>query len=265
MEWLLVLGIAAPAYVLVRQLNLRRREARVAARMPVIRRSASGLDLTALAMPSCPGFDEHLAVIHGLLPLPTVAKLQRAGLAEEGIERSLIPGHKKGGTVGHDALYDAAPEIIAFYRSPELRGLLSAVVGEELVPTPIHDQSSCSLLVYARAGDRIGWHYDHNFYRGRHFTVLLSLENRRLHGEGLSSATLEAALGGGVRTVATPPNTLVVFEGDRVRHRVTPLGADERRVLLSMTFCTDPRADWLRDMARRAKDIAYYGPRALWA
>jgi hypothetical protein len=37
----------------------------------------------------------------------------------------------------------------------------------------------------------------------------------------------------------------------------------DERILLSMTFCTDPRTDALRDLARRVKDTAYYGVRAL--
>jgi hypothetical protein len=30
-----------------------------------------------------------------------------------------------------------------------------------------------------------------------------------------------------------------------------------------MTFCTDPRIHPLKELARRIKDTAYYGPRAL--
>jgi hypothetical protein len=31
-----------------------------------------------------------------------------------------------------------------------------------------------------------------------------------------------------------------------------------------MTYCTDPRATWWQGMARRFKDMAYFGVRALW-
>jgi hypothetical protein len=33
--------------------------------------------------------------------------------------------------------------------------------------------------------------------------------------------------------------------------------------MLSMTFCTDPRIHPVKELARRVKDTAYYGPRAL--
>ena len=35
-------------------------------------------------------------------------------------------------------------------------------------------------------------------------------------------------------------------------------------VILSMTFCTDPRTSPLKGTPRRVKDTAYYGVRALW-
>jgi hypothetical protein len=64
--------------------------------------------------------------------------------------------------------------------------------------------------------------------------------------------------------VRTPPNTLVVFEGARVLHKVTPILSGEKRVILSMTYCTDPRASLLQGIVRRVKDIAFFGIRSLW-
>ena len=64
--------------------------------------------------------------------------------------------------------------------------------------------------------------------------------------------------------MATPPNLLVVFEGAHVLHKATPIADGERRVVLSMTFCTDPRSSALQGVARRIKDTAFFGLRALW-
>jgi hypothetical protein len=113
-----------------------------------------------------------------------------------------------------------------------------------------------------RPSDHIGWHFDHNFYRGRHFTVLLPVESQG-SASGLSHATLMFK-DGGERVIATPPNTLIVFEGARVLHKVTPIRDGERRVVISMTYCTDPRNARWQGLARRVKDVAFFGPRALW-
>jgi hypothetical protein len=75
---------------------------------------------------------------------------------------------------------------------------------------------------------------------------------------------LTARLAGREVAINTEPNSLVLFEGARVRHKVTPLRHGERRVVLSMTCCTDGRARLWQGIARRFKDTAYYGPRALW-
>ena len=107
-------------------------------------------------------------------------------------------------------------------------------------------------------------HYDHNFYHGRHFTVLLSLVNRHLTEDRLSSAQLLIRRERREIIVPTPPNTLIVFEGARVFHKVTRLEANERRIVLSMTFCTRPQASVVKGVLRRCKDVAYFGVRALW-
>jgi hypothetical protein len=93
--------------------------------------------------------------------------------------------------------------------------------------------------------------------------VLLSLVNRG-QGGGLSACRLERQLDGREIAIDLPENTLVVFEGAKVRHRATPTAAGDLRIVLSMTFCTDPAIGRVREFARRIKDTAFYGIRALW-
>jgi hypothetical protein len=120
------------------------------------------------------------------------------------------------------------------------------------------------VLYYTEAGDHINWHFDHNFYKGRHFTVLLSLVNKSAGGKLSTSRLLWKDATGQVVPVDTAENTIVVFEGARVLHRVSPTDPGDVRVILSMTFCTDPRIGWFKETLRRFKDTAYYGVRALW-
>ncbi|MCB1643799.1 MAG: 2OG-Fe(II) oxygenase [Pseudomonadales bacterium] len=192
-------------------------------------------------------------------------RLRTACLGAGDMERSYFPAHKAGGTVSYEALFHEAPEAVAFYHSELLKSTISNIVGEPVTQTPIHDQSSCSLLLYTKPGDHIGWHYDYNFYRGRHFTVLYVLENRGSGADHLSHCQLQVRRNGEISAVPTPPNSLIVFEGREVMHRVTRLQPDEYRVLLSMTFTTNPSNYLWQGVMRRCKDVAYYGVRALWS
>ncbi len=181
------------------------------------------------------------------------------------VERSHVPLHKKGGTVAYGTLCRQAPGLVAFYHDAGLQDAVSRRVGCAVRPTPLHDQNSLSLLVYDRPGDRIGWHHDHNFYRGRHFTLLVPLVNRGSAAQGLSHACLLVREAGRPdRVLGTGANQAVLFEGAKVLHRVSPILTGERRVILSMTFCADSHATRLQALSRRIKDIAYFGLRALW-
>lgn len=187
--------------------------------------------------------------------------------AEENIPRmtpSFIPTHKKGRTLSYEAIHRYAPSCLSFYHSPQVQEWVSSVVGMPIVPTPDGDQSSLSVLCYHEKGDHINWHYDHNFYLGRHFTVLLSLANEAAAGGLSQSKLMRRRAGGEEQTFETSPNTLVVFEGARVLHRASPTAEGDLRIMLSMTYCADPRTNWLKEFARRIKDTAFYGIRALW-
>ena len=175
-----------------------------------------------------------------------------------------MPAHKKGGTVAYETLIKHAPDLVALYHAPAFQGAISRIIGLYVRPTPINDQSSLSVLFYNKPGDHIGWHYDHNFYRGHHFTVLLPLINEGFADDGLSHARLDARVGGKEVVIKTAPNTLIVFEGAAVQHKVSPIRNGERRLVVSMTYCTDPTASPWQGAARRLKDTAFFGVRALW-
>ena len=169
--------------------------------------------------------------------------------------------HKQGATIGRDKL--EGTKTLDFYRSPELADTLRAIIGSSVTPTPAHDLNSCSILIYEKPGDRIGWHYDHNFYKGRHFTVLLPLVNTG-RNRGLSHAEFHVMIEGKEAIFPSPPGCLIVFEGAKVLHQATPIKEGERRLVVSMTFATDIRAPFWKTWARRIKDVFYYGPSALW-
>ena len=211
-------------------------------------------------------FEDYIVVLPNLLPVELQSEvsdsLDRDVSSNPTVQRSYIPLHKAGGTLSYADLFEFAPIAVALYQSTLMKELVSSVVGEAVTTTPLWDQSSCSLLCYTQPGDRIGWHYDYNFYRGRHFTVLYVIDN--LGPNGLSSATLQTRSGGQVKAVPTPKNSLVVFEGSQVFHRVTPLADSERRLILSMTYTTDPSNSLVQGVLRRFKDVAYYGASALW-
>jgi hypothetical protein len=209
-------------------------------------------------------FAKHLAVLDNVLPPDDFARLVDEVEKLVETERSYLPAHKKGGTVAYETLEHKAPPLVSLYRSHSLRKLVSDIVKLRIEPTPLHDQSSCSILFYEKPGDHIGWHYDHNFYKGRHFTVLIPVINRGREPNGLSQARLMVRQNGYERVIPTPPNAMIVFEGATVRHKVTPIGEGEKRVIWSMTYCTDPRNSAFQGIARMLKDTAFFGLRALW-
>ncbi len=219
---------------------------------------------TDLLLHPAPSFANRIAAVPDFLGAEQFANLQREVEALSGAERSYVPSHKKGATIAYETLIEHAPGVTAFYHSEAMAATISRITGVAVRPTPLHDQNSLSILVYERPGDHIGWHYDHNFYRGRHFTVLLPVVNRGNAADGHSHARLKAMIGDAEAELQTPPNTLIVFEGARILHRATPLAAGERRVLISMTYCGDGRANFAQAVARRLKDTAFFGVRALW-
>jgi hypothetical protein len=211
-------------------------------------------------------FEEHLiARVENFLDEASLERLRAESKESDSkMVRSYIPGHKKGATLSYERIHHTAPHCLAFYHSPEVQRFVSRVVGEKLGPTADHDQSSLSILCYDQEADHINWHFDHNFYKGRHFTVLLSLINRASAGGNSACHLLYKNDKGEEVTVDTSENVLVVFEGAKVLHKASKTADGDLRMMLSMTFATTPSIGWFKDTIRRFKDTAYYGLRVIW-
>jgi hypothetical protein len=183
---------------------------------------------------------------------------------EPGLNRNYIPRHKKGGSVSHYAIADEGPALLALYRSERFRRFLGGLVRADLKLCPDEDPHACALYFYTEPGDHMGYHYDTSYYRGVRYTVLFGLVQDsssrlqcRLHTRQPGRAPIGLA-------VATEPGSLVIFNGDKVYHGVSPSQEGERRVVYTMEYVTSQEMGRLQRLFSKLKDaFTYFGIRAL--
>jgi hypothetical protein len=181
------------------------------------------------------------------------------------VHRNYVPGHKQGGSVSFYSIQEKAPAILALYRSPGLRMFLSRLVDAPLMLCPEDDPHACALYYYTKPGDHIGFHYDTSYYRGARYTVLIGLVEQSEHCRLVARVhkgrpPIEIS----ETRIPMEPGTMVVFNGDKLWHAVTPLGAHERRVILTLQYVTDQRMAPIKKLFSNMKDaFAYFGPAAL--
>jgi hypothetical protein len=181
------------------------------------------------------------------------------------VHRNYLPGHKQGGSVSRHAIDTLAPEIAELYRSAALIDWLGKLAGERLQVSPAEDPHAYALYFYTEPGDHIGWHYDTSYYRGRRYTLLLGIIDDSSCRLGYELHTREAGAAVVSGSLVIPPGGMVFFDGDKLRHRITPLGAGERRVSLTFEYVTDPRMHPYWRLISNMKDaVAYFGFRQVF-
>ena len=99
---------------------------------------------------------------------------------------------------------------------------------------PEADTNRLSLLDYSNEGDGIDWHIDGTIYLGDRWAGILTIIEDI---KGLDSK-LELNPHGQKKTfpVSKMINTLVLFQGDQVPHRVRPILKNEERIVVSLLF-----------------------------
>jgi hypothetical protein len=204
--------------------------------------------------------------VENFLPAEITARLiEGVAAVSDSVNRNYLPGHKQGGSVSRHTIDRQVPEIAELYRSAALRRWLDDLTGERLQLSPPDDPHAYALYFYTRAGDHIGWHYDTSYYAGRRYTLLLGVlddSSCRLDYE-LHTRPKGASIVSG--SIKIPPGGLVLFDGDALRHRISPAREGETRISLTFEYVTDPRMHpWWRLISNMKDAFAYFGFRQVF-
>ena len=205
-------------------------------------------------------------VLERLLPPPLIEHLAlEAERVRPFVNRNYVPRHKKGGSVSAYVLRKEAPETLALYHSEVFRRFLSRLTETTLLLCPDEDPHACALYYYTEPGDHIGFHYDTSYYKGARYTVLVGLVERSTHCR-LVARLYKGSRNREIREVRIPmdPGTVVLFNGDKLWHAVTPLGEQEERIVLTLQYVTNREMGPVKRLFSNLKDaFAYFGPAAL--
>ncbi|ALA56928.1 putative 2-oxoglutarate-Fe(II) oxygenase superfamily [Nitrospira moscoviensis] len=202
-------------------------------------------------------------VIRQFLPRAFVEEVlvpQAQGVKTE-LNRNYIPGHKKGGSVSYYTVRRRAPLFLDLYRSDSFRAFLDRLVDAKLLLCPENDPHSCALYYYTEPGDHIGFHYDTSYYKGARYTILMGLVDRSTQCKLVCELFKDHPTKAPQRLeLITEPGDMVIFNGDKLWHAVTPLGEGEERIALTMEYVTNPEMGAFKRLYSNLKDsFAYFG------
>jgi hypothetical protein len=200
-----------------------------------------------------------------LAPEVTAQLIAAVAAVTPAVNRNYLPGHKQGGAASRHTIDRLAPFVAELYRSAALIDWLTELAGERLQVSPADDPHAYALYFYTRPGDHIGWHYDTSYYAGRRYTLLFGVLDESTCRLDYELHTREPGRPKVAGSLRIPAGGLVFFDGDKLRHRISPLGEGEMRVSLTFEYVTDPNMrPWRRIISNMKDAVAYFGVRQLF-
>jgi hypothetical protein len=196
---------------------------------------------------------DELVFVAGAIPAGTLAVLRaEAERLEPEATRMYVPFVRSGGTVGGRRLRRRAPEMARLYQ--RLREVVSTLAGRALYEKASDDDHAVALYSY-RAGDFMAAHLDRcGSAPFGSYSVTVGLVDD-------STSQLECELAGGRRIqIKTSPGSVTIYNGSRIAHAVSRLGAGQRRVVLSGSYRTQPRPHAVPHLVQRVVEgFLYFG------
>ena len=179
-------------------------------------------------------------VVKNVLPAATFSKIKQILQNEKNRSVEQNSFFRRGSAFDGTDLRANCPEVVDALVSDALLHAARDQSGlSDLCFVPDGDVNQISLLHYRTAGDGIGWHVDGNIYIGQRWAGILTIEERTED----PCSKLELRPNGQVLTfpVSELENTLILFQGDQVQHRVRPMADGEERLVINLLLTTDPR------------------------
>jgi hypothetical protein len=103
--------------------------------------------------------------------------------------------------------------------------------------SPATDTNRLSVLFYDKPGDNIKWHKDANAYHGNRLALIYTVYNRDKTRRKKSSAKFLYKKNNKTKEYNNKENSLVVFKGDKILHKVVPIKDGEKRIVISLVLC----------------------------
>lgn len=207
-----------------------------------------------------------VTVLHSFLDEKTFQGLKLLLGKTEGITRTntII---RKGSSISYQQLSKStgnSKELLLQLNKLDSLNTLQSIetrTGLRLQFTPRTDPNRLSVIYYDKPKDTIGWHYDGNNYYGNRWVGIYTIINQNSSKTSPSSAKFEYVIDGKTHSFHSPENSLVLFRGDKIKHRVTPIAEGDKRIVVSMVLCDicERSLNPLKHLYQTVVNIVFYG------
>ena len=182
-------------------------------------------------------------------------------VSQNNIKRSdkLITNIRQSGNINSNMIKNN--NLIHLYYSKELIDIIQKITNNyDIQNVSCDDKSNYNILIYNKPNDYINWHFDPNHYTGNRLTILISIYNENESKTGLSSSELQYKLqnNDNIQTLKMKPNSILIFNGSSILHQATSIKEDEKRIIISYTYCDICRENILGWIIKTIKEYIFY-------
>ncbi len=136
----------------------------------------------------------------------------------------------------HQMINSEYEDIIEIFRDVRSLNLIRKETGMNLQMIPRTDPNQLSIIFYEDKGDGITWHKDSDLYEGNRWTCIYTILNDG-NNNGKSHGTFKYMVNDKEYSIDTEPNSVVIFKGSKINHKIDGINKNEKRIVISFVLC----------------------------
>lgn len=191
------------------------------------------------------------------LDVEKLSSIERQLLREYAIKELLKEKNKfsisKSGYANYFIAKEIIPDYISYIESKEFSNKISKIIGRNLSLNPFNDKEKLFLKVYYDEKDGMDWHYDKNFSNKSRYTIVIPLIEDDCNTSNLEYINIKS---GEIEKALVQEGKAILYEGDKIYHRVTPQTKGCLRISLITVLYDSDEQNWIDNILMNIASIA---------
>ena len=160
----------------------------------------------------------------------------------------------KGSKINYNQIKYYDPDIINYFLNNNILNKCKKVLNKNIQFAPNSEKYKLFFRLYENDGDKLDWHYDNNFTKGKRYTLIIPLFANKCNTSKLMIKDRQTGI---EKKISIPLGKGILFNASTVFHKVSPQTNGCRRLVAIIPLYENYNLSYFGKSRKNIRDISF--------